>query len=226
MTRRHSSWSRVGVAIAVVASIALAIGVAQASNMGFKMNRVISPTVFPAPKGQNWVALPYKNPYNNAQDICAALGLTAGTGKVVQVDPNTGQTSSLTCGGANFNLAPRQGLIVTNPTAAGGILVGSHQANPPGSITLFPAVFPAPKGDNYFPVPYHTTATGALALCADLGLSGTTTVLATNAASGQVNSTTCGSGVDFTLVLGESVKIRLGAGNPVLNVAAGHPAHF
>src|SRR5678816_4861592 len=84
MTLRHIGWSKLVAVGAVVLAVVLSVGVAQASNMGFKMNKVIQPLGSPAPKGVNQVALPYKNPYVNAQDVCNALGLSnvAPAGKV------------------------------------------------------------------------------------------------------------------------------------------------
>jgi hypothetical protein len=227
MTLRHIGWSKLVVVGAVVLAVILSVGVAQASNMGFKMNKVIQPLGSPAPKGVNQVALPYKNPYVNAQDVCNALGLSnvAPAGKVTQSDANTGGTSSHTCGNAApFNLVQRVGVTVTNNTAAGGIIVGSHQANPPGSITLYPLATPAPKGVNLFPVPYHTTAINAQDLCVDLGLPAGASIKSLDAATGGTSSHTCGNAAPFGLTLGLAVQVTFSGA--IINVPAGHPAHF
>lgn len=229
MTLRHSSWSKVGAAIAVVAAVALMIGVAQASNMGFKMNRVIQPVGTPNPKGHNLVGLPYKNPYNNAQDVCAALGLSnvVPQGKIIQVNASSGAQASHSCGDANpFALTPRVGMDITNNTLAGGILVGSHNANPPGSITIFAKGTPSPKGSNYFPVPWHTTAVNAQDLCVDLTLPATTNVKGVVPSTGAQPSHNCGDAGPFALVLGDTYIITLPTGALTVNVPAGHPAHF
>jgi hypothetical protein len=229
MKLRHSNSSKLVVGLAVLFAVVLSMGVTEASNMGFKMNKVIFPAAG-AGKGQNWVALPYKNPYVNALDLCTALGLTAGNAntKVLQVNPATGASSSSNCNvGTGFVLLPRVGVIVTNPTAAGGILVGSHQSNPPGSISLSPNVFPPPKGDNFFPVPYHTTAGFLFDLCSDLGLPTTAVVYSSDANAGTIASVGCNNNVPSALRLGEAVRIRLFQAVPsTLNVAPGHPAHF
>lgn len=227
MNHRLSFWSKVAVAVALASVVLLSGDQAMASNMGFKMNKTIAATASPAPIGQNRVALPYRNPYQNAQDICTALGLTAATGAVRQLDPILGATASHNCGAPGpFTLTQRLGIIVTNPTAAGGILVGSHSSNPPSGITIR-KVGAAPIGQNDFPVPYHTTAVTAQDLCNDLGLPATSAVRRLNAANGAVSSHNCGDPGAYNLVLGESVRISMPSSVVTdLVVAAGHPAHF
>jgi len=217
--------------VAIFATV-LAIGVAQASNMGFKMNMIIQPLGTPAPKGQNFIALPYKNPYVTAVDVCTALGLSAATGKVTQIKagPAPAATLSFNCGdlpGSAFTLLPRVGLVVNNSTAAGGIVVGSHASNPPGNVTLYP-LGGFPLGQNRFPVPYHTTDITANDLCIDLGLpTASGKIVRTNASTGAQPSFNCSDlpGSAFNLVLGESVIVTFSGASPI-TVAAGHPAHF
>jgi len=170
------------------------------------------------------VALPYKNPYNNALDVCQALGLTALSGKVQQIDAATGVTASHICTQAGpFSLTERVGLRITNPTAAGGILVGSHASNPPGSVTLRKAGA-TPIGQNDFPVPYHTTAVTSNDLCVDLALPAGAGVRQLDAATGVTCVVICGTAPTCNLVLGESVLI---SGLTVdLTIAPGHPGHF
>jgi hypothetical protein len=226
MKLRLSIWSLVVVAVALSSVVLLSSDQALASNMGFKMNKVIEATATPAPKGENLVALPYRNPYGTAEDVCSALGLTAATGKIRQLNALAGTTASHNCGALGpFTLALRVGIIVTNPTAAGGILVGSHAGNPPGSITLQPLATPAPKGQNHFPVLYHTTAVNAQDLCTDLGLPAGGKILRRNAATGVPSSHNCGDLGAFNLVLGESTVVTF-PGASALSVAPGHPAHF
>lgn len=245
MRLRNSNWLKV--AVAVTACVVLLAGdMALASNMGFKMNKVISP--FADATRENWVALPYRHPYVGMQDVCAALGLTPNNAasKIRRIDPQTGITTSWDCGavgnspclqnaGGSCSGTPaehvkRAGLIVTNNVAAGGVLVGSHQSNPPGSITLKPRGG-SPIGDNYFSVPYHTTDVTFQDLCVDLALPGTSgaangKVERRNAATGATTSWDCQAiGTAPSLILGEAVRVTFtGAGDIV--VAAGHPAHF
>lgn len=242
MRLRNANWLKVTVAAAACV-VLLAGDMALASNMGFKMNKVISP--FTDATRENWVALPYRHPYSDMKDVCSALGLTPNnaSSKVRRVDPQSGVTTSWDCGaignapclqnpagtcsGTPAEYIKRAGLIVTNNVAAGGILVGSHQSNPPGTITLKPRGGPG-IGDNYFSVPYHTTAVTLQDICVDLGLPAPANaiVLRRNAATGVTSSWNCGDvGTAPSLVLGEALRVTFtGAGD--INVAAGHPAHF
>lgn len=236
MKVRFSIWSVV--AVALISVVMLSGDQAMASNMGFKMNRVIV-ALGGNPVGQNRVALPYKNPYQSANDICSALGLAAvsagSTGVVRQINATTGVTSvcncylgAASCGTAAFPLTQRVGLRVTNPASAGGILVGSHAGNPPGSITLIGGVgLVNPVGQNDFSVPYHTTAVTTNDLCVDLGISTVTHPLVKVTQLNAVTGVSCIGNCavnNCSLVLGESVVIN--GLNSNINVAAGHPAHF
>lgn len=69
----NSRASRHGMKMALAALAAVVVmvsigGVAMASNAGFKINMPFVP-------GENYVSLPYFNPYATAQDLCDALGL-------------------------------------------------------------------------------------------------------------------------------------------------------
>lgn len=238
MSVRHSCWLKVAVALAVCVGL-FAGDLALASNMGYKMNRVIDPGV--APK-ENWVALPYRHPYQDMQTLCGALGLTNTTGKIIRLNPADGTQASWNCGGIgqspSLNPADlgipehlrRAGLLVTNPTTAGGIIVGSHQSNPPGSIILKPLAG-APRGQNYFPVPYHTTSVTMQDVCVDLALPGTSAaangkVERRNAATGVTTSWNCQAvGTAPNIVLGEAVRVTFSGASDIV-VPAGHPAHF
>jgi hypothetical protein len=228
MSHRHSIWSKVAVVVALASVVLLAGDQAMASNMGFKMNKTIAAIASPSPIGENRVALPYRNPYNNAQDICTALGLTAATGSVRQLDPASGVTAVHNCGAAGpFGLTLRLGVIVRNPTAVSGILVGSHSSNPPGGITIRKLGSPSPIGQNDFPVPYHTTAVTAEDICVDLGLPATSIVRRLDASSGVTSVHNCGAAGPYNVVLGESLRISMPSSVVTdLVVASGHPAHF
>lgn len=226
-----SKWSKLLLGLAVAASIvALAGDQALASNMGFKINKVISPKSVNANVGQNLVAIPYQNPYANAGQLCAALGLTSGFAKVIQNNAQTGASLSFTCGGATpYTLRPREGFkVIEQPTAAGGILVGSHQSNPPGSVTLYASSANINVGQNLYNVPYHTTNVTAADVCVDLGLpNGSTKVIRNNAATGSSSSFTCGGATPYSIVLGEALLINsIPTGTPPITPGAGHPAHF
>jgi hypothetical protein len=202
----------------LMVSAALLVGqFTEASNMGFKMNRTIS-ALGAGSIGTNLVALPYRNPYVNGQDVCVSLGLTAASGRVTRINAATGAKQSHLCGDAPlFNLVPREGLIVTNPTNAGGIVVGSHSS---GNASLA-ALGAGAIGTNLFSVPYHTTAANGQDICIQAGLTaGSGRVTRINAGTGAKQSHLCGDTPLFGLVLGEAVIIT----DPSAHVFA--PAHF
>lgn len=244
MRLRHSTCARAllgALALAVVAT--MVPGEAQASNMGFKMNKQICADLAGANVGRNLVSLPFRNPYQTAADVCTALNLAPAPGfNILQVRAVNGQQVTYRCGDLNpFQLQEppgtpgqglkRNGVVVFNPGAANGILVGSHQSGL--SNTLFPRGGSPTTGDNYFPILYHTTAQNAEDVCVDLGLQQTaapktTVITRINACTGLVLQHFCGDLGAFSLVLGEAVKIEFNSPpnpNP-LPVAAGHPAHF
>ena len=226
-----AQWTKVLTVVAAVAMVALVASSSsevQASNMGFKMHRVTAAKSGPDPQGVNLLALPYQNPYQNAQDICDALGMSGSPlGTVEQVDANAGTINVHGCGlGGPFALANRVGVTVKDTVARAGILVGSHVGNPPGSVTLFQLGVP-PQGDNPFPVPYHTTAVNAQDLCVDLAMpaSPNGTIQRIDAAAGAILVHGCGLGGAFSLVLGETVIVQQNSGGDIV-VPAGRPSHF
>lgn len=233
MKAMFSNRARTAAIVAAVLSVALLVGLAgdtvQASNMGFKHHKQIHPKDGAFPNGENLVALPFRNPYTNAQDICNALGLAASpNGVVLQNNANTGVILSNApgCNIGNFVLAPRVGIVVRNNAATSGMLVGSHQGNPPGTITLYPVDGAFPNGRNDHPVVYHSTSVDSEDVCLDLGVPNGNTLLRYDALAGVINSHTCGAGhlpVGFALRLGESVRIT---STVLVNVAPGRPAHF
>ena len=196
-----------------------------ASNMGFRYHKAIFPKSFPAPKGDNWVSFPYVNFYSTAEDLCNALNLTPSTGKIVQYDGQGGAPSH-NCGDLGpFTLKTGIGVLVTNPTATSGILVGSHPSVPPAfpdGFKLYP-LGAGTVGLNMFLLPYNSNAVNAQDLCVQFGLPvNQSTVQRRNALTGTTSSHTCGNLGPFNLVLGEAVVIRFqGGANIIVN-----PPHF
>lgn len=231
MNLRLSSWSKLALALAVAGASVLVSDLAQASNMGFKLNKVIEPVGSPAPKGENWVALPFRNPYQTAQDLCVTLGLSSVVpkGRVRLIDALSGASSVHNCGDLGAFAIPKPytnaSMIITNSTAAGGIIVGSHAGSPPNALTLYPIASPPPKGQNYFSVPYHTTSVTAENLCVDLGLPTGGRIQRRNAATGATSIHNCGALGPFNLILGEAALVTFPGASPLV-VAAGRPAHF
>jgi hypothetical protein len=227
--------------VGITAMILLAGGMAVASNTGFKLNKSLAPAL-PAPAnpqaGNNWLSIPYFNPYGNFGNFCTQVGLiSAGLTKAtaVVVDPVTGVTSAAvqcgTAGATALTLTPGRGIRVRNtPTSVVGtptsiIIVGSH--DPSLSITV-PKSGAGTTGDFWFAVPYHTTAANAGDLCLSSGLSSTGLSKATITRLDPVTGVTaaavqCGTpgATSFILTLGEAIKIREPNG-PLSFV----PAHF
>ncbi len=229
MTREQ--WTNVlivAAAVALVVMVAMPGGEAHASNMGFKMNKSTAAKNGPDPQGVNLISLPYQNPYQDAQDICVAFGLSAApAGTIEQVDASAGAINVHGCGlGGPFALADRVGVVVKDSVARTGILVGSHVGNPPGSITLFPLAVP-PQGNNHFPVPYHTTAVTAEDLCVDLGLPAAPdgVIQRIDASGGAILVHGCGLGGAFPLVLGQAVIVQHASPGNIV-VPPGRPSHF
>jgi len=217
MRLRLTNCTKVVAALAVAVVAVTAAGPAHASNMGFKLNKVLT-GVGAFPVGRNEVALPFKNPYVTSIDVCTQFGLTAGT--VQQINASAGTANSTACpGGAPYNLIPKVGIRITIPTTVNSIIVGSDI--PGSTISLFP-LGAAPRGNNFIPVLYHTTAVTAENLCSQFGMVGGT-IQNFNAAAGSAQSETCG-GVDtlVNLRLGESVLIRTASGSTITAT----PAHF
>lgn len=199
------SW-KVFAACLAVASIALLAGQpAEASNMGFKMNKAVA-AQGSGQRGTNLVSLPFRNPYANASDVCTALNLTNGSGRITQINAQTGATLSYLCGDLGpFTLRLREGFIATNPTATSGIIVGSHI--PGQSVSTF-ALGSGVRGTNLLTVLYHTTAVNAQDVCNQASLTaGVGRVTRINAPAGTTNSHLCGDLGAFNLVLGEALVV-------------------
>jgi len=223
----RSSHTKVfAVALVALSMALLAGGALQASNMGFKMNKVIQPVGGGFPFGYNWVALPYRHPYQNAQDICNALGLVA-PARVELTRAQIGEVAGHTCGDAGpwlfTAVRERMGLeIYAQPTQVSGILVGSHAGGSPG-VSIYKGNPPvAPIGVNFYPVLYHGTAANAEEVCNQLGLNDAASIERSDGL-GTILGYGCGDApvTAFPLVLGEAVKIT---SQPTdrLNVVAPH----
>lgn len=228
--------SRVALAVvALAAVIMVAGGVAVASNVGFKINKSLALTST-GEKGNNWLSLPYFNPYGNFGTFCTAVGLVStGLGARAQgavVNPVTGAISAPvncgTAGAAALTLTPGLGIRVRNAgvgAPASIIIVGSH--NPALALTV-PDSGTGAAGDFWFAVPYHTTAANANDLCLSSGFTSTGLSRASiqrfdavaGAVSAPVNCGTAGA-TNFILNLGEAIKVREPNG-PLTFI----PAHF
>jgi hypothetical protein len=226
-------------AIALVAVMMLiAGGAAIASNTGFKANIALAPTIAGATNpeiGNNYLSLPYFNPYPFAAQLCAQLGLdSAGLdANLIRRIDDTGSVNNAICGSGAANtlaIVPGNGIIIRrvagSTTPASVIIVGSH--NPTLSITV-PASSVAVVG-KWFAVPYHTTAVTANDICLQAGMT-TTPALQSgqaqvfNPVSGTPTTVQCGSAsaIALNLTLGQAVRLRQ---TPTSGPRTFVPAHF
>jgi len=233
--------SHLTLAVVLVAmTMLVAGGVAIASNTGFKANIPLARTVAGGTNpevGNNYLSLPYFNPYVNAAGLCQQTGLiSAGlqAAQIRRIDSN-GVVSSAVCGTAAANtlqIVPGTAIIVRNVvqtipanTPTNMIVVGSH--NPTLSVTI-------PAGTNavtnlWFSVPYHTTAVTLNDLCLQAGMTigglqaGQVQVL--NATTGTPTTAQCGSSLALTtsLTLGQAARLRQ---TTVSGPRTFVPAHF
>lgn len=141
---------RLSAAVTLAAVVILVVGGSSvASNMGFKLNKAIVVANLSDNVGNNWVSLPYNNPYTTINSFCTALGLRTGIGIATRVTipiqtNNSNNPVQAACGTTAGNaLLPTDGTGVlvewvpcTNPatctplepagTVKGVIIVGSH----------------------------------------------------------------------------------------------------
>lgn len=233
--------SRLNLAVALVAvTIVIAGSAAIASNTGFKINKGLRlvQTTDTGQKGNNWVSIPYFNPYNNGTDFCTQTGLRSAvagnTTSIAKLDPVTGSLTSANCFSAgSFTITPGLGVRIRPAAIVGGIanpnsiiIVGSH--NPSLSLTI-PKPGAGQIGNFWFSVPYHTTAVTAADLCSSIGmtstgLTGKGTVARLDPNSGSSTTGTCGtsSATSLVLNLGEAVVLREPTAAPLTFV----PSHF
>lgn len=231
--------SRLTVAVLAAAAVIVVAGsVATASNMGMKLNKALVTPLAGVRSGDNWVSVPFRNPYYSAancttaagvsclNDFCVKTAVPLGTTFIDVPDQCSGIPSHIACGSNAAKAAP---LLQVNTTApcinqpigikvrgtgvpASIIIVGSHD----GSQVLHieptdPAALAPEKGAYWFPVPYHTTAVTADDLCTQAGMAlGFGTVDTVNASALVPTHVTCGSNAAKTtlLRLGEAARLR------------------
>ncbi len=226
-------------ALAAATVMLLAGGMAVASNMGFKINKLL------VGNRRNWVSIPYNNPYttncvatapNCVGALCQALGLPSGIAgtTVTTLDEVTGTFTNTPCPtatattGGSFGVAlrPGKGAQIRPPSTwpVGGsvIIVGSH--NPTLSITVPDAGAVGQVGRYWFAVPYHTTAVTTRDLCVASGLGLTlpaATITLSVPGTNSFNNAACSANPGLTLVLGDHVQITEPNGPKTFI-----PAHF
>jgi hypothetical protein len=228
------TWVILGAAVALFVTSG---GLLMASNMGFKINTALKNNfaLGAAPTGDNWRCLPWNSPNTTFTNLCntfTAQGATKANVTLATINASTGGTTSVVCSiGSGTALSAPSGVRIRigGPTAPASpsnvVIVGSSNetATFPTIIGGF-ALGAAPKGDNWICPPYHTTWTKASDVCTAFGLAAGTTIARIESTTGGTQSLTCPSiGTNFSLVIGESIRIRK---TPAGNVAPLLPPHF
>jgi len=228
------AWVFLGAAVALFVTSG---GLVMASNMGFKINKFVQNNQLGlGPKADNWVSLPFNHPYTTMKALCNAFVTTAPLRITIStLAPATGIFTNFNCLGAG-------GAAPAGPAGVRVRVVGTIPAESPSNVVLvgssnetqpWPTIFGGflglgPKGDNWISIPYHTTFLKANEICAHLGLGLTAgTVSRIDATSGAFTNFACGGAVggatNFTLVIGESYRVRK---NSAGNVVGSLPPHF
>jgi hypothetical protein len=170
--------------------------VAIGSNMGFKIS--IPLTITPA---NNWVSIPYYNNYTTASSIFADI---TGATQVSRWDNATSAFQSWTgTRGTNFAVTTAEAYLIKVSAAGNWIVVGSHNPGYAVPLTITPA-------NNWISVPYHTTATTAGGLFAQLPSA--TQVSRWDNATSAFQSWTGTRGTNFTITAGEGLLVKVSAG--------------
>ncbi len=227
------SWVVLGVAVAVFAT---AGGLVMASNMGFKINKQVYAgfILSAAPKRDNWVSIPYSNPYPDAKKLCVAAGASTSGFTIVQINPTSGTNLvNYPCSLSTVvALDPTRGIRIRNTgaTPTNVVMVGSSNESQALPTVLGGFVLSqAPKKDNWISVPYHTTWIKGEDVCVSMGMgSGTGSVVRINpdpAAATNLISHPCGNTTinNFSLVIGEAVSVRKTAAGDITGKL---PPHF
>ncbi len=228
------AWVVLGSAVALFVTSG---GLLMASNMGFKINTPLKNNfaLGAAPTGDNWRCLPWNSPNTTFTNFCAtftAQGATKANVTIAAINPSTGATTSANCGiGSATAISAPAGVririagAVAPASPANVVLVGSSN-----ETATFPTIIggfllgAAPKGDNWICPPYHTTWQKAADVCAAFGLGAGTTISRIESTTGATSSLTCPSiGTNFSLVIGEAIRIRKSTAG---NVAPLLPPHF
>jgi len=173
----RSKRSFVGMMVAVLALVLGSGSLLLASNMGFKLNRLLQkPAAGVSKTGQHYLALPYfrQTGLTKANDLFVDMGGTTYIQRITRLIEATDAKQSYTGLTAvnNYNLDEGVGYIVQIKAAAPGdlnyIVVGSHDPAFAASLEK-PAAGVSKTGQNYFAMPYNFTGSKANDLFVDIG---------------------------------------------------------
>lgn len=215
--RERRTWL---VTAAATGAILLTAAVAMASNTAFRFQKTLvlagSGTI-----GDNWVSLPFSNPYGTAAALCSKAGLVMHsdsppiTGATITVvDGVTGAASVQECGSpgaASLVIPVGAGIRIRQPNVAGAktkiVLSGAH--NPAVSITIPKKHAGGAYQGYWFSLPYNTTAVTVQDLCAQIGLNNKSAIVCLDPATGVSTVISCTT-IDAErtqFVVGEAVMI-------------------
>ena len=193
MKKHRTVWGLVAAALGVTL---LLVGVATASNMGFKFVPQI-----PGTAGANAynLSLPWNNNYTSSVDLLTDI---AGAQGVAQFSPDAKLTTWYPGGGTTFSVSKGEAYIVFGSGAGQTpVIVGSHDPS-------FTFSFVAGKAKNVS-APYHQTFTNAVQLLTDLNTKCPSAIssVAKFTPDSKLVSWYPGGGTTFDLTLGQGVIV-------------------
>jgi len=210
-----------------------------ASNMGFFLKKQLATgfVLGSAPRGDNWVSLPYNIPWTagpglppRAKDLCAARFNNSSAVSLMIINASTGVPSSFNCigVGVNFLLSDEPKGIrirITNPAPLSINIVGDHDSAKPLPTIYGGFVLPGPKGDNWISLPYHCSWTKAEELCIGLGatVASGMTITRIDAFTGVPTNHFCGlASNNFAFVPGEAIRVRKNSSGNIIGMIPPH----
>ena len=158
------------VLLVVVALTVVLTGGLMASNMGFKLNRVlVSGSEETSNSGQQFVALPYNRQVgiDTAKELFIDIELVGTVQNIQKYLTLTDTYQTYGKGDDDFALEAGQGLLIKMDATTNYIVVGSH--DPSLQIQLEAGGGASKSGTNLFAPPYHGTASNAQDLFIELG---------------------------------------------------------
>jgi hypothetical protein len=187
-----------------------------ASNMGFKLNRVLTKTS--GRTNTNWVSLPFLwIPGATSNTVCTDIGSAAS--EVGKYSESTDTFTTFVCGGFDtpFNINPGEAIYVkptTNNTS--WIIVGAHD----DTFVVNLKKTPGRTNTNWVSIPYHATAATSQDLCTQIPAA--TEIGKYNESTDTFTTFVCGGfDTSFNLVAGEAVYIKVTTDN-----TAWTPSHY
>lgn len=205
---------------AMVVAAMLVAGGLFASNMGFKLNYLLSGPGAGSLSGSKSLALPFNQQtnLNDAFDLIGDINAAAGANVVLGVArflPTSDSLETYTgLSGTAFPLVPGEGYQVAVSADVNYIIVGSHD---PGLMVALngPGTGGSLSGGNSYAYPYHSTSADAFDLIQEVNAAAGASVVLGVArfipASDSLETYTGLSGAAFALVPGESYRITVSA---------------